>query len=1104
MSGVITAVAVALEVSWAMAAFIVASVVIMAASIGYSAYMMASMPDMPGYSSEVRGRSQIVRSAVTPHRIIYGTCMVSGPLAYALSAGENNKYLYMVILLASHEVEAITDIYLGDKLWTDDRYTSVLKVTKYLGTLDQEADPELIQQSNGQWTSAHRLTGRAYIVVRLTYDTDKFPTGIPNIKAVVKGKNNIYDPRTSTYGYTDNWALCIMDYLMSPQGLNCALKTAEYIDYGGTTWTDSFGNPWVAVLSSEINMPLAISAANICDQSVTVKCGTGTGYTTDTAGYDTGRRIITLISGTGTILAGDVIHITFDGSTDTYDVERGLSDGLLMLAGDGVTRAIPKSACSVVVVQTKSEKRYTCNGAFELSQKPVDIMKKLLTGAAGQVIWSQGAYNIYPAYYTAPVMSLTASDLRNNIEVQTSLSIKDKYNSVRGTFVSPANGWQQTDFPGQINSIAIGNDGQELVQSIELPYTITSSMAQRIAKIHLEQGLQGITVNFPAKMTAFALQPMDCVTLTIDALGWADKEFKVTSWTLSDQGGVDLVLREEASAIYDWNDGMETVIDPAPNTTLPDPWTVPAPADFVAVESLYATNTASAIKCQVLLTWSATASGIQQYELEQRDSYSAWTPCGTSPGGSLTVYDIAPGLWYFRVRAVSSLGVRGSWATISPYIYGKTAAPSAPGSLSAYILDRWIKISWTATPDLDLSSYEIRMGGSGSTWDTAETIANPSAPTTSYLWAPNHTGVMRFFIKALDTSGNWSEVRQSVSDLTIAAPQFPSGATVNPQVIDNNVLLKWPDAVIGSYPVAFYRLRRGVTPFDFASATVIGDKLGTFTVVFETAAATYKYWISPVDSAGIEGDAIGVYASVNQPPDYILQYDLDLAPAWSGTKTNAAIDYNGALVLPVNSAETYQGHFTSHGWGQPSDQVAAGYPVYIQPGMSSGSYQETIDYGTVIASTRVTFDVTRTTASGTVTVTPTISVSPDNVTWTDHTGVYQVYATNFRYVKYRLDVATSDSGVLFFLSARAKLEAKQKTYEGTVACSSGDSGGTSVNITGQFIDVNSIQVTAAGSSPIIAIYDFVDAPYPTTFKVLLYNTSGSRVSGTASFLLRGV
>jgi len=65
MPPVVAAVAAYFAVSAGMAAFMVASFVVMAASIGYSAYMMATMPDASGYSTEVRGRTQVVRSAVT-------------------------------------------------------------------------------------------------------------------------------------------------------------------------------------------------------------------------------------------------------------------------------------------------------------------------------------------------------------------------------------------------------------------------------------------------------------------------------------------------------------------------------------------------------------------------------------------------------------------------------------------------------------------------------------------------------------------------------------------------------------------------------------------------------------------------------------------------------------------------------------------------------------------------------------------------------------------------------------------------------------------------------------------------------------------------------
>ena len=124
--------------------------------------------------------------------------------------------------------------------------------------------------------------------------------------------------------------------------------------------------------------------------------------------------------------------------------------------------------------------------------------------------------------------------------------------------------------------------------------------------------------------------------------------------------------------------------------------------------------------------------------------------------------------------------------------------------------------------------------------------------------------------------------------------------------------------------------------------------------------------------------------------------------------------------------------------------------------------------------------------------------------WTDYAGVYEAYASNFRYAKYRLDFATANHGIMDIISCAVKLEMKQKTFEGTATCLSTDSGGTPVDITGKFSDVSSIQVTPLSTSSVVAVYDFLDAPNPTTFKILLFNSSGARVGGTASYILRGV
>jgi len=75
--------------------------------------------------------------------------------------------------------------------------------------------------------------------------------------------------------------------------------------------------------------------------------GTGASYTTDTAGYAIGDTAITLITGTGTILAGDVI--TFAGDTNKYVVASALSGGVVTLAAPGLRQAVAASAVAVTV-----------------------------------------------------------------------------------------------------------------------------------------------------------------------------------------------------------------------------------------------------------------------------------------------------------------------------------------------------------------------------------------------------------------------------------------------------------------------------------------------------------------------------------------------------------------------------------------------------------------------------------------------------------------------------------------------------------------------------------------------------------------------------------
>jgi hypothetical protein len=266
-----------------------------------------------------------------------------------------------------------------------------------------------------------------------------------------------------------------------------------------------------------------------------------------------------------------------------------------------------------------------------------------------------------------------------------------------------------------------------------------------------------------------------------------------------------------------------------------------------------------------------------------------------------------------------------------------------------------------------------------------------------------------------------------------------------------------------------------------------------------------------VDTAGNSGTRSTTTAVVNQPPDFVLYSNAN--SAFGGALTNCAVDpASGGLLCNVDTSETWATHFSSRGWANIDDQIAAGYSAFAV-GKTTGSYVETVNYGVSIASAKITLTPTHYFEMGTMGITPQLETSPNGSTWTAFAGVYTATGSTFQYVRYTLafaaahtgsGLATDTSTLLITQPLNYRLDVKQKTYQGMVGAVSTDGTGTAVDITGIFSDVTSIQLTPLGTTALIAIYDFVDAANPTTFKVYVFNTSGVRQTATVSYILRGV
>lgn len=96
------------------------------------------------------------------------------------------------------------------------------------------------------------LANVAYLGMSFKYDRDAFGSGFPEVSAVVRGLNNIYDPRTDEVGWSENPVLCLAAYMSQKEfGLNIP-------------------NSGAGVLFDEANLKWA---ANECDKLIETKSG---------------------------------------------------------------------------------------------------------------------------------------------------------------------------------------------------------------------------------------------------------------------------------------------------------------------------------------------------------------------------------------------------------------------------------------------------------------------------------------------------------------------------------------------------------------------------------------------------------------------------------------------------------------------------------------------------------------------------------------------------------------------------------------------------------------------------------------------------------------
>ena len=243
-----------------------------------------------------RGMNITTRQPAANRQIIYGQQRVGGVMVYKSTTGSKKDQLNYVIVIAGHQCHSIQNLYLDGRQvhWNvgsggnstrngvnfggsadGNTYTGpnglqynllVASSTPRRGTAIRSmvtssvASPPTIHGLGGQrGRSSPWLGGCTYIYLKVENNPTVFPSE-PEIRITVNGKDNIWDPRTQTNGFSTNWALIAADMI-----------------------TDNvFG-----LGDNSVNQDQLIAAANVCDEQIDLASGlTESRYSCSTH-YDT-------------------------------------------------------------------------------------------------------------------------------------------------------------------------------------------------------------------------------------------------------------------------------------------------------------------------------------------------------------------------------------------------------------------------------------------------------------------------------------------------------------------------------------------------------------------------------------------------------------------------------------------------------------------------------------------------------------------------------------------------------------------------------------------------------------------------------------------------
>lgn len=553
------------------------------------------------------------------------------------------------------------------------------------------------------------------------------------------------------------------------------------------------------------------------------------------------------------------------------------------------------------------EKRFELDMVIDAKKSSLDIITEMLSTFRSFLFYSDGKLKLKVDRAEAAVQSFDMDNIIAESFGYSKTSRKERLKEVTVEYTEPNENYERISARFTDESFSA-----EAKKTITLIGVNRFSQAGRMARYFQKKSKYCTTqATWGAGIGDIQAEVGDVVLLSHDVPGWEDKPFRIVQIEEKENDEMQITAIEYNEAIYS-DDGV--VYQPSTGSTLPNPFALPGSVSNLSLlEQANVLEDGSWIP-QIKVTFDQPSNMFWKYAniYYSEDNGATWEFHEKTELTQSIIKELPPGTYKVRVQSENNRGRKEDFGLANTgqiTVNGKDAPPSNVNWGNCEFQHNVI-LRWQPITDIDLKAYEARTDESFGNDDAALIYRGNGLETT--INNPNRRQYT-FYVKAIDRSGNYSELADEIT-LVNSAPPAPN--------FSGDDVTEWFSAIKIAIPrvSAADGYKVYITPSDGE-----GNATGETTVHQFSSAQDYYYPVQTGDSVLIK---IGTYDNLTEllddenisaeieataaTIDDIAQFASDLRPPQivdalpvlpdSNFPADSSVVYDGRLYINENGS----------------------------------------------------------------------------------------------------------------------------------------------------------------------------------------------------------